>query len=334
MTAGTEPGTDPESGQRSSAAPAAKPVSTPVSTPASTPESTPRSRQPESTPTVDQAYAVCEVITRREARNFSYGIRLLPPARRRALSAVYAMARRIDDIGDGDLPAAEKLRQLAAVRALVRQVEADRTSDPVLVALADTGRRFPVPLAAFDELVDGCEADVRGQHYKTFDDLVGYARCVAGSVGRLSLGVFDPPGQERAAPLADTLGVALQLTNILRDLREDRQRGRVYLPAEDLERFDCALDLDPAGDIVDSPGFVALVRFEAERAETWYARGLGLLPLLDRRSRACTAAMAGIYHRLLNRISADPDATRRTRLSLSGREKAAVAARAILRGTA
>jgi 15-cis-phytoene synthase len=292
------------------------------------------------TPTVVQAYSVCEAVTRQEARNFSYGIRLLPAAKRRALSAVYAMARRIDDIGDGDLPAEDKLRELAAVRAQLRQITAyeqparESADDPVLTALAHAARSFPIPLAAFDELVDGCEADVRGHEYKTFDEVVGYARCVAGSVGRLSLGVFDPPEQKRAAPLADTLGVALQLTNILRDLREDRQRGRVYLPAEDLERFGCSLDLDADGVLVNEPGFAALVRFEAERAETWYARGLGLLPLLDRRSRACTAAMAGIYHRLLNRIRTDPDATRHTRLSLPGREKATVAVRAIVRGRA
>ncbi|MEQ4204178.1 squalene/phytoene synthase family protein [Actinopolymorpha sp. B9G3] len=296
--------------------------------------------KPASTPTVVRAYAVCEAITRQEARNFSYGIRLLPAAKRRALSAVYAMARRIDDIGDGDLPDEDKLRGLATVRAQVRQIGAyerlahGRADDPVLTALADAAGRFPIPVAAFDELVDGCEADVRGHQYKTFDDLVGYARSVAGSVGRLSLGVFDPPDQARAAPLADTLGVALQLTNILRDLREDRQRGRIYLPEEDLERFGCSLEVDAGGALAGSPGFADLVRFEAERAETWYARGLGLLPLLDRRSRACTAAMAGIYHRLLGRILTDPDATRHTRLSLPGREKAAVAARAILRGTA
>jgi 15-cis-phytoene synthase len=307
------------------------------------------------TSTVAEAYTSCRAITKDQARNFYYGIRLLPADKRDALCAVYALARRIDDIGDGDLPADDKLRALAAVRSRVRRLGvggqlgvggrlggdgqlgvdgAAYEGDPVLTALAHAARRFPVPLAAFDELVDGCEADVRGHHYKTFDDLVGYARCVAGSVGRLSLGVFDPPAWKLAAPLADTLGVALQLTNILRDLREDRQRGRVYLPAEDLERFDCELDLDAGGNLSDAPGFVALVRFEADRAERWYARGLDLLPLLDRRSRACTAAMAGIYHRLLDRIRTEPDATRHTRLSLPGREKAAVAARAILRGRA
>jgi 15-cis-phytoene synthase len=281
------------------------------------------------------AYAECEAITRREARNFSYGIRLLPPAKRRALSAVYATARRIDDIGDGDLAPAEKLSRLAAVREQLHDLDAN-ASDVVLAALADAAKRFPIPLAAFDELVDGCEADVRGRRYKTFDDLVWYCRCVAGSVGRLSLGVFDPRDHATAAPLADALGVALQLTNILRDLREDRLSGRVYLPAEDLDRFECRLQVTdgPDGVLDDPPAFTDLVRFQADRAEGWYARGLTLLPLLDWRSRASTAAMAGIYHRLLARIRADPDACRRARLSLPASEKLAVAVRALTRGTA
>jgi 15-cis-phytoene synthase len=281
------------------------------------------------------AYAECEAITRREARNFSYGIRLLPTAKRRALSAVYATARRIDDIGDGDLAPAEKLSRLAAVREQLHDLDANGP-DVVLAALADAAKRFPIPLAAFDELVDGCEADVRGRRYKTFDDLVWYCRCVAGSVGRLSLGVFDPRDHATAAPLADALGVALQLTNILRDLREDRLAGRVYLPAEDLDRFECRLQVTdgPDGVLDDPPAFTDLVRFQADRAEGWYARGLTLLPLLDWRSRASTAAMAGIYHRLLARIRADPDACRRARLSLPASEKLAVAVRALTRGTA
>ncbi|HET7173383.1 MAG TPA: squalene/phytoene synthase family protein [Nocardioidaceae bacterium] len=284
--------------------------------------------------TVEEAYAVCADITRREARNFSYGIALLPPVKRRALSAVYAMARRIDDIGDGELPAGDRLEALAGVRADLGAL-GRRVDDPVLVALADAARRLPIPVPAFGELVDGCEADVRGRSYATFDDLVWYCRCVAGSIGRLSVGVYAPPHRERAQRLADTLGVALQLTNILRDLREDRANGRVYLPAADLERFGCTLDLDAAGRIADPPAsFDALVRYEADRAERRYTDGLALLPLLDHRSAACTAAMAGIYRRLLHRIAADPAAVRSTRLSLPTGAKMAAAARALLRRAA
>ncbi|MET9021766.1 presqualene diphosphate synthase HpnD [Actinopolymorpha sp. NPDC004070] len=286
---------------------------------------------------VSNAYDICEEITRREARNFSYGIRLLPPPKRRALSAVYATARRIDDIGDGDLPAEEKLRRLAEVRKAVANLGVDEpaSSDPVLLALADAAARFPIPLDAFDELVTGCEEDSRGTRYATFDDLVGYCRCVAGSVGRLSTGVYAPRDLNHAMPLADTLGIALQLTNILRDLREDRQLGRVYLPQEDLRRFGCTLDLDSSGRLADPPDrLAALVHFEADRAEAWYQHGLTLLPLLDRRAAACTAAMAGIYRRLLRRIAHDPEAVRAARLSLDPREKLGVAVRALVRRSA
>jgi 15-cis-phytoene synthase len=277
---------------------------------------------------VEQAYAECERITRTQAKNFSYGIRLLPPPKRRALSAVYAVARRIDDIGDGDLPADEKLSRLGQLRREIAAASTD-SPDPLLVALADAAARMPIPMGAFDELVDGCEADVRGVQYPTFDALLHYCRCVAGSVGRLSLGVFGAGHNPASASReADALGVALQLTNILRDVREDRLGGRVYLPAEDLDRFGVTLSGD-GGPLADDGPYAALVRFEAARAERWYADGLHLLPRLDRRSRACCAAMAGIYHRLLHRIAAEPGTAMRGRMALSGREKAAVAARSL-----
>lgn len=279
---------------------------------------------------LDHAYQHCEAVTRTQARNFSYGIRLLPPPKRRALSAVYAFARQVDDIGDGDLPHADKLTRLDEARRALRELP-DRSDDVVLAALADAARRFPIPLEAFDELIDGCEADVRGSAYDTFDELLHYCRCVAGSIGRLSLGVFGAEDVALAARRADALGVALQLTNILRDVREDHLAGRRYLPAEDLERFGARLELADGSAAFEDPDgcLVELVRFEAERAGHWYAQGLSLLPMLDRRSAACTAAMAGIYRRLLDRIAADPRAALRARTSLPGREKLVVAVRAL-----
>src|SRR5215831_9766037 len=298
------------------------------------------------------AYRHCEEITWSQARNFSYGIRLLPPAKRRALAAVYAFARRIDDIGDGDLPKPAKLSALADARASVIGLGAqpgppgDRApgGDLVLVALADAAGRFDIPLSAFGELIDGCEADVRGTTYRTFDDLLYYCRCVAGSIGRLSLGVFGTADVATAAPLADALGVALQLTNILRDIREDYLGGRIYLPAEDFERFGCSLEngaLQPAapehgpgqhgpGDGANGDKLAALVEFEAERASAWYAKGLTLIPLLDWRSAASAGAMAGIYFRLLERIAATPRVVLERRMSLSPSEKALVAARSLV----
>ena len=282
---------------------------------------------------VRAAYQRCELITKSQARNFSYGIRLLPADKRGALSAVYAFARRVDDIGDGSLPAADKLAALTAARssvtALGRPGGRDFAGDPVLVALADAVGRFAIPLGAFGELIDGCEADVLGTRYGTFGDLEHYCRCVAGSIGRLSLGIFGCQDTAVAAPLADALGVALQLTNILRDIREDFGTGRVYLPAEDLERFGAVLVPDGTSNLPADSRLEDVIRFEAERARGWYATGLQLMPLLDRRSAASAGAMAGIYFRLLAHISASPAAALQRRLSLSTGEKVMVAARAL-----
>jgi 15-cis-phytoene synthase len=286
-----------------------------------------------------EAYRECERITWSQARNFAYGIRLLPPEKRRGLAVIYAFARRIDDIGDGTLPgqqadmsAEQKIADLEAARQAVLNLDGASGAsfdDPVLLALADVKRNFPVPMEAFGELIDGCVADVRGTRYETFEDLHHYCRCVAGSIGRLSLGIFgaghDRTGhdQQEAARLADSLGVALQLTNILRDIREDHENGRIYLPAEDLAKFDIDLDAPSVSQ------FIRLVEFEAERAREWYAAGWQLLPMLDRRSAACTGAMAGIYRRLLERIAAQPAAVLDSRVSLSTGEKAMVAVRAL-----
>ena len=271
-----------------------------------------------------EAYRECERITWSQARNFAYGIRLLPPAKRRGLAVIYAFARRIDDIGDGTMPADRKIADLEQARQAVLNLNGNSHDDPVLFALADVKRHFPVPVEAFGELIDGCVADVRGTRYETFEDLHYYCRCVAGSVGRLSLGIFGTSHDlDEAARLADSLGVALQLTNILRDIREDHQNGRTYLPAEDLAKFDVDLDAP------NPSQFTRLVEFEAERARDWYATGWRLLPLLDRRSAACTGAMAGIYRQLLEQIAAQPGAVLSSRVSLSTGEKAMVAVRAL-----
>ena len=279
------------------------------------------------------AYATCERIVGSQAKNFSYGIRLLPGPKRRALSAIYAFARRVDDIGDGSLPHEQKLAGLAETR---RQAEHPERfpEDPVLVALADTARRYPIDLGAFGELVDGCELDQVGTRYQTWDELAVYCRDVAGSIGRLSLGVFNPPAlrtdPKPTEELADKLGLALQLTNILRDVREDLQGGRVYLPQQTLDEHGCTLRLLPDGTLDPQGGRLAeVIRYEARRAEALYAEGLGLLPLLDWRSRGCCGALSGIYHALLGRIAADPQATFGARLSLPASAKLAVAARAL-----
>lgn len=292
--------------------------------------------QPQPSAPVQAAYSYCEAVTGQQARNFAYGIRLLPTGKRQAMSALYAFSRRVDDIGDGTLVPEVKQERLEATRALldrIRTGEVDEDdTDPVAVALADSARRFPIPLDGLDELIDGVLMDVHGAAFETWDDLKVYCRCVAGAIGRLSLGVFGTQpgarGADRAPEYADTLGLALQLTNILRDVREDAGNGRTYLPADDLAKFGCGDgfhgDTPPAGS-----DFEGLVHFEVRRARALFAEGYRLLPMLDRRSGACVAAMAGIYRRLLDRIERDPGAVLRGRVSLPGREKAYVAVRGL-----
>ncbi|HVX53874.1 presqualene diphosphate synthase HpnD [Nocardioides sp.] len=285
--------------------------------------------------TLQDAYAECERITRAEAGNFYYGIRLLPTPKRSALCAVYALARRIDDIGDGELPRETKLKDLAEVRADLDRLEA--STDPVLVALADAARRFPVPLGAFGELIDGVETDLADVvTIADWDALVVYCRRVAGSIGRLCLSIFGSDAvDERTELFADQLGIALQQTNILRDVREDLGNRRIYLPQSELAQWGIALRTDAAGDLDDPQGrLAAYLRFAAARAEDWYGLGLRLIPHLDRRSAACCAAMAGIYRHLNHVIGTDPVQVYDKRLRLSGAQKARVAATALVRGRA
>ncbi len=315
------------------------------------------------------AYHHCEAVTRAQAANFFYGIRLLPAERRRAICAVYAFARRVDDIGDGTLALAEKLRlldaqarALAATAAIVPRATTDAaraaTDVPraaanaslavgdapgdgrVMLALADAQRHFPFEPDVLGELIDGVRMDLAGTSYESFDELVVYCRRVAGAIGRVCLAIFGMRGgadfdPELAQRLADELGVALQLTNILRDVREDAQIGRVYLPGEDLRRFGVSLrtgsdDSPLAGDADQLERLSALVRFECERVREWFDRGIALTGMLDRRSAACVLAMAGIYRRLLERIAEHPEEVAHRRMSLPAREKLWVVARGMI----
>jgi 15-cis-phytoene synthase len=312
---------------------------------------------------VEDAYRSCEAITRAQAANFFYGIRLLPAQRRRAMCAVYAFARRVDDIGDGPLDREHKLARLSAQERLLGALHAGgsppsaQAQDPVMVALLDAGARFAFPASALVDLIEGVRMDVDGASFETFDDLLPYCRCVAGAIGRVCLPIFGlragAPGERaRADALADDLGVAMQLTNILRDVREDADNGRVYLPAEDLRRFGLIGDAEQgrgeqpsaaqvlaaiARDARSPPldggareRLAALMRFEAARAREWFARAGALTSLLDRRSAACVMAMSGIYGRVLARIERHPEQAVGARVSLPAHEKAWVAARSVL----
>jgi phytoene synthase len=323
---------------------------------------------------IDAAYRHCEAVTRTRAGNFYYGIRLLPAPKRQAMCAVYAFARRVDDIGDGELEPEQKLcaldqqaRALGPLSGGGGPASGER-ADAVMLALTDASARFALPGDALSDLIEGVRMDVAGVSYESFDELLLYCRRVAGGIGRLCLAVFGvrdalAPADAAAQALADDLGVAMQLTNILRDVREDAENGRVYIPAEDLRRFGLgagtgeqgarvlaglahSLSAEGAGSAVQggaaangygaegavpAAGALAeLTRFEAERARQWFARGVTLAELLDRRSAACVLAMAGIYERLLERIAAHPERASAQRMSLPAWEKAWVAAGSML----
>jgi phytoene synthase len=276
--------------------------------------------------TAQEAYEHCERLTREAAANFYYGIRLLRGEQRRATCAVYAFARRIDDIGDGEFDPLEKLQLLDGASRALRELST-ASDDPVIVALADAHARFSLPIDALEDLIAGVRMDVEETSYERFEDLLGYCRRVAGSIGVLCLAIFGARDQPRALSLADDLGVAMQLTNILRDLSEDAANGRVYIPREDLQRYKLSCD----GRFEGGEGQMdALVRFQVRRADEWFERGLELVPLLDKRSGACVLAMANIYRRVLTRIEADPARARQTRVSLPIWEKGWVATRSLL----
>ena len=244
--------------------------------------------------TVEAAYAEVERLTRREARNFAYGIRVLPRDQRRAISAIYAFARRVDDVADGALPVEQKRERLHALRDALDSPP----SDPMLVALDDARSRYGIPADALHALVDGGLQDTEQDRYADFAELDGYCRRVAGAVGVACVAVYGSSDVERAA----TLGVALQLINIMRDVREDWELGRVYLPRDELEAFGVTED-DIADGRVDDE-WRALMAFQASRARAYMEEGRGLLETLDSRSAACVSTFAGLYQATLDRIEA------------------------------
>jgi len=244
--------------------------------------------------TVADAYAEVERLTRREARNFAYGIRVLPREKRQALSAVYAFARRVDDVADGELPVEEKRARLRELRAALDGASAEA----MFVALADARSRFAIPDRPLHDLVDGGLQDTEQDRYADFAELYGYCRRVAGAVGVACVAVYGSDDVARA----ETLGVALQLINIIRDVREDWELGRVYLPQDELASYGVTEDDVEAGRA--GPEWQALMAFQASRARAYLDEGLGLLDSLDSRSAACVSTFAGLYRETLDRIEA------------------------------
>jgi phytoene synthase len=248
---------------------------------------------------VEGAYAEAGRITRETARSFAWGIRVLPGPKRRAVEALYAFARTVDDLADRQEPARAELERW---RTAVQALPSSPDGEAVLVALADAVTRFQIPTRALVDLVDGALMDCERARYGSWEELQEYCRRVAGAVGVACAAVYGPADRVRAEPLAETLGLALQQINIIRDVPEDWSLGRVYLPQDELARFGVGEE-----DIAarrTGPQWRALMEHQAQRAERLMGEGLDLLPLLDRRSALCVRSFAGIYRGLLAQMRA------------------------------
>jgi 15-cis-phytoene synthase len=268
---------------------------------------------------VEEAYAEVGRITRREAKNFAYGIMVLPRAKRQAIAAIYAFARRVDDVADGALPPEEKRAALEKLRAALE----GEPAEPVFVALRDARERFGIPRGPLEALIDGGLQDIEQSTYADFAELRGYCEKVAGAVGLACVPVYGSDDTEHALTYASQLGIALQLINIIRDVDEDRLLGRVYLPQDELAAFGVE-------ELAPTPEFGELMAFEAERARSYLAEGLHLLDSLDRRSALCVGTFAGLYRETLDRIEAGGFDVFGEKTRLSAPRKLAVVARGLL----
>jgi len=263
-------------------------------------ENIPRIAPPVDTSVLRDAYAHCQEITQRSSSNFYYAFRLLPPQRRESLCAVYAFCRFVDDIAD-DAGRRDPRGLLDRWRSELARAYDGTPTHPIGLALADTVRRFPIASQHFLDLIRGVELDLERRRYATFDELYEYCYLVASTVGLVCIEIFGHR-HESARDYAIDLGVAFQLTNILRDVMEDAGRGRIYLPLEDLRRFDCREEDLLRGSYSSRIG--ALMAFECGRARAYYLRAGGALAPEDRVSLAPAEAMRLIYERLLARIEA------------------------------
>jgi phytoene synthase len=276
--------------------------------------------------TREEAYAEVVRITRREARNFAWGIAVLPHPKRLAVAALYAFARRVDDIADNPaLPPGERRRRLESCAAAAAALPEAPADDAVLVALADATTHYPIPSASLSDLVAGGLMDVDRSRYGSWEELREYCRCVAGAVGLACTAVYGPSDPGAAAPRAETLGLALQQINIMRDVAEDWRLGRVYVPQDELARYGVSEEDIAAGRA--GPEWQRLMEHQARRAEELLRAGLELLPLLDRRSALCVRAFAGIYRGLLVQMRGRgyDVFSRRPHLSAAGKLRAVAA---------
>lgn len=301
---------------------------------------------------LEQAYAACREIAKREAKNFYWAFRVLPQHKSDAMCAVYAFMRKADDLADDEQLTIEQRRDaMAKWTAEWLASRGSTTHDPVFVALNDTQRRFGISDDLLEKLVEGTTLDLRetqpgvkevrsiriteGGHsrnsfqvYTTFEDLYRYCYLVASVVGLVCIRIFGYT-DERAEHYAEHVGIAFQLTNILRDIKEDAERGRVYLPMAELKHEGVELDdlLLATHGVVITPEMVELIKREVKRAGVFYRDANELIPLLDADSRPAMRVLVSIYEGLLDRIAANPAAVFRKRVSVPTVMKLAILGR-------
>ncbi|HEX8525041.1 MAG TPA: phytoene/squalene synthase family protein [Tepidisphaeraceae bacterium] len=288
---------------------------------------------PTGEPRLAQSRAYCEQLTRQAAKNFYYGLRLLPEPKRSAMFALYAYMRLVDDIADEEdgRDLSQRQEELDAwqmqTKAILDGQTFEQDDHPLWPAFAEVVQRHKIPGYIFDEVIEGQRQDLVRATFETFDDLRTYCYRVAGVIGLASIYIWGFEGGAAAEALAVDRGVAFQLTNILRDLREDAERGRCYLPRQELVRFNVTDSDLKSGRASES--FTNLLRFQIERAESLYTASSPLEGRIERDSRPTLRAMTDIYHGLLTKIAADPQRVLTERVSLSVLSKLRIGWRAV-----
>ncbi len=278
---------------------------------------------------LEQSYEYCKLVAKSQAKNFYYSFTVLPPEKKAAMCAIYAFMRYSDDISDEAALSAGKHDLLPSWRAaLDRAFEGDYGGSRILPAFHDVVKRYAIPKTFFHELIDGAEMDLTTTRYETFDDLYRYCHRVASVVGFVCIHVWGFSGDEEAYIPAEACGLAFQLTNILRDVKEDAERGRIYLPLEDMRRFGYSEEELLQG--VTDDRFHALMRFEVARAREYYEKALPLIPLIDPVSRPTFVIMFRIYRGLLERIEEQGYNVFASRARLSTAHKVGIVAKAWL----
>ncbi len=269
-------------------------------------------------PDLVYAYGLCEGMTRAEAKNFYYAFRTLPAEKRRAIYAAYAYCYTCDEIADGDAPPAFKSKDFAALRAGLDAALEGRPNNPILMAVADSAARFGFTREHLLGVIEGVEMDLVKTRFADFGELREYCYKVASVVGLISIEIFgyrDPAAREYAVDL----GLAMQLTNIMRDIREDADRDRIYIPQDEMESFGYS-EADLKAGVVDER-FQGLMRAQAGRARAYFDSGSRLFPLLSPESRACPEVLHALYSAILTRIESSGFDVFSRRIGLSTPEK-------------